>query len=118
MANDNQNNQKTNKFVEPFETGSLLATAGVSNAIHSGTDEGIMFRHFVADSFGKHIACNWGDLDAEDIEVNNDALKHGGRLFSAYIPKQYPQLDNEEYKIWIITESSRTSTTILFPSEY
>ena len=107
-----------NEKPKTFETGKLVATAAIARAMNGMTEENILFAKFIEESFGRHISCDWGDIDAEDIEVNNDALEHGGRLLSAYIPKQYPQLDNDEYKIWIITEADRRSTTLLFPSEY
>jgi hypothetical protein len=64
----------------------------------------------------RHLAGDWGDLDPEDIDSNNEALQDGSRLFSAY------HLERAG-KIWIITEAAaddgqRSATTILFPSEY
>jgi hypothetical protein len=50
-------------------------------------------------------------LDRHDIRANEQALKHGARLLSAY------QL-RDDTKIWIITEADRSSTTVLLPEEY
>jgi hypothetical protein len=59
----------------------------------------------------RHVDGDWGDLDAHDIAVNDDALANNdGRLFSSY------NLDGE--KLWIITEWDRSVTTFLLPSEY
>ena len=58
----------------------------------------------------KHIQGNWGEVDEEDKQTNNEALELGNRVLSAYT------LDGE--KLWIITEWDRSMTTILFPSEY
>ena len=64
----------------------------------------------------RHIAGDWGVVDAEDAEANNQALKDGSRLLSAYLLKTGE-------KIWIITEAEddhghRVASTGLKPSEY
>jgi hypothetical protein len=65
-----------------------------------------------------HISGDWGDLDDEDKQANEQALITGARIISAY---HLPSFDN--LKIWIITEAAnshgeRYATTILLPSEY
>lgn len=57
----------------------------------------------------RHVSRDWGTLDSEDKSANDEALLHGGRLFSAYV------LGNGE-KIWIITEHDRSSTPYFVPS--
>jgi len=64
----------------------------------------------LAQALGRHAAGDWGELDDDDRAENNLALKHGLRLFSAYI--------YGDVKIWIITEADRSSTTILLPEDY
>ncbi len=64
----------------------------------------------------RHAAGDWGDLDAHDRAANDDALRDGSRLLSAYIVA-------EGVKIWIITEAAdedghRAATTLLLPEEY
>ncbi len=59
----------------------------------------------------RHAQGDWGEVCQEDKETNDYALENGERLLSAYtLP------DGE--KIWIITEWSRSVTTMLFPSDY
>ena len=64
-----------------------------------------------------HLAGAWGDeLDAEDKAANDEALKDGSRILSAYILKTGE-------KIWLITEAeddngNREATTGLLPDEY
>jgi hypothetical protein len=58
----------------------------------------------------RHARGDWGDLSPEDSLANDEALQHGGRLFSAY-----GQGDN---RFWIITEADRAFTTVLLPSDY
>lgn len=59
----------------------------------------------------RHVRGDWGTLDAEDLDANENALKHGGRLFSAYYSTQ-------GVKFWIITEWNRAVTTVLRPEDY
>lgn len=59
----------------------------------------------------RHARGDWGDLEAEDIQANQDALQHGWRLFSSY------HLDPVT-KVWIITEADRSVTTVLLPDDY
>lgn len=54
---------------------------------------------------------DWGDVDKEDWEANEHALKHGGRLMGVY-------RDRNGTKFWIITEADRSTTTILLPEDY
>ena len=92
-----------------FKIGQLVAT----RAVDERTRGDKKFYNFVAKSLKRHINCDWGDLCDEDKESNEQALKDGGRLFSAYI---FDKQTDE--KIWIITEWDRSVTTILFPEDY
>ena len=50
-----------------------------------------------------------------------EALKSGGRIFSAYrvfVDPSLGQSDDAGEKFWIITEADRSSTCVLLPSEY
>jgi hypothetical protein len=58
----------------------------------------------------RHATGDWGDVDAEDGKANDEALKNGGRLLSAYTVKGV--------KVWVITEADRSSTTLLLPQDY
>ena len=89
-----------------FEMGGLYMTSGVSDLTH----ENLEFAKFVAESLARHALGDWGDLGEEDRQANEDALVSGDRLFSAYT--------QGEWKIWIVTESDRSATTIMNPSEY
>lgn len=86
-----------------FELGRTFATAAVAHwAERDEIDlSGFMRRHHSGD---------WGDLDEDDKQANEDALSHGGRIFSCYLTKNR--------KIYVITEADRSSTTILFAEEY
>jgi len=60
----------------------------------------------------RHVNGDWGDLDAEDKELNDAAVASGEeRIFSAYV---LPSGD----KLWVITEHDRSLTTMLLPDDY
>lgn len=59
----------------------------------------------------RHAKGDWGDLDQEDKDANDEVLLDGSRLLSAY-------QDRQGTKFWIITEADRSATTVLLPSDY
>lgn len=59
----------------------------------------------------RHHCGDWGVLDDEDKQTNEDALAAGSRLLSCY------RLGAGD-RIYIITEADRSRTTVLLPSEY
>lgn len=92
----------------PFKLGDVYATAGIQIRMK---DE--QFSRFVNDSLKRFRACDWGNMCKEDKALNDRAVKQGdGRIHGAYI-----RPDSKE-RIWIITESDRSVTTVLFPDEY
>lgn len=93
-----------------FQLGELVSTSDV----HERMMNDRIFNSFVRVSLGKYINCDWGDTCPEDSEMNDEAVKSGcDRILAVYIPKS-----GEKDKIWIITESDHSATTILFPDEY
>ena len=85
-----------------FPVGQLVATPGA----HASLTVHEMFC-----GLARHTSGDWGDLDAHDKEVNDQALQAGGRLLSAY-------LFESGVRFWIITEANRQQTTILLPHDY
>jgi hypothetical protein len=59
----------------------------------------------------RHKHGDWGELDPEDVQVNEYALRHDQRLLSAYRTRR-------QEKLWVITEWDRSVTTLLLPDEY
>jgi len=89
-----------------FELGRILATPGVIEAVGWPVILALIARH---------VSGDWGDLDDEDKQANEAALRNGGRIFSAY--------DAHGVRVWIITEAvgedgHRAATTALLPEEY
>ena len=59
----------------------------------------------------RHHAGDWGDVCAEDAQLNNQALIAGTRLLSMYVLP-------DGQRLYVITEADRSSTTLLLPEEY
>lgn len=87
-----------------FPLGRLLATPGALEAL---TAAGQTPGHFLA----RHSSGDWGLVDEEDWRLNDEALRDGTRLLSAYETHQ-------GVKFWIVTEADRSATTVLLPDEY
>ena len=64
----------------------------------------------VEQGLSRHARGDWGELPAEDARSNEQALTHGGRLFSSY--------GTGGNRFWIITEADRSVTTVLLPLDY
>ena len=61
--------------------------------------------------FQRHVLGDWGDINQEDKKTNDLAVEMGERILSGYtLP--------DGTKVWVITESDRSATTILLPDEY
>ena len=88
-----------------FEMGLLVITNGINDKLDS-----VRFSKEITVALHRFTNADWGEMDPEDIEANNEVLRTGERLFAAY--------QTSEGKIWIITEADRSATTILFPDEY
>ena len=58
----------------------------------------------------RHLSGDWGDLCASDHKLNDDAVVYGSRILSAYVIGGV--------KVYVITESDRSYTTVLLASEY
>ena len=87
--------------VARFPLGQMAITGNAS--VRLSTEE-------VLTALRRHASGDWGDLCPEDTLANDAALRHGGRLFSAY--------GQGACRFWIITESDRSVTTILLPEDY
>ena len=87
-----------------FSAGQLVATPGALEALAQSGQTPDFF-------LDKHLNGDWGDIDDEDRLMNEQALRNGQRLLSAYTTLK-------GVRIWIITEADRSSTCILTPEEY
>lgn len=87
-----------------FRLGRLLVTPGALRALGEAGQG-------VEEFLNRHVSGDWGDLDVEDRNLNDFAVRHGGRILSAYRTRR-------NVRLWIITEADRSATTILLPDEY
>ena len=87
-----------------FPLGQIVATPA---AIEAMAESGQTPQFFL----DRHVSGDWGQVDAEDWQSNDEALKDGTRLLSAYTTLK-------GRKLWVITEWDRSSTTILLPEDY
>lgn len=87
-----------------FETGQVVITPGAGEAFFDSLTHPRVYLRM-------HQWGEWGDLADEDKKANDRAVLYGDRILSAYILPT-------GVKIWIITESDRSVTTFLLPSEY
>ena len=92
--------------------GQVVATRGVDDLASQNHE----FAKFMQKCLNRHAKEDWGDVDEEDKQTNDYALKHGMRVLSAYNDDCF--LKHGIATIWIITEADRSATTILFPDEY
>jgi hypothetical protein len=87
-----------------FPLGRLAATPGALGAMRASGQTPEFF-------LAKHLAGDWGEVGAEDWRANDEALRHGDRLLSAYKTLK-------GVRLWVITEADRGSTVVLLPEEY
>jgi len=99
------------RFIVPpkFSLGRTVATPAALQAIEESGQTPDFF-------LDQHIQGNWGEVNAEDKRLNDQALVDGSRLLSAYRTLR-------GVRLWIITEAvgddgKRAATTILKPEEY
>ena len=94
-----------------FLLGKLYSTNGVAELQSQEPD----FVTHVWRSLERYKRGDWGEMLQGDKKQNELSLAdpEGGRILAAY---EHP--DHSDWKIWIITESDRSCTTILFPDEY
>lgn len=92
-----------------FKLGQVVATPGALEALKRAGQSPWEF-------LSRHVAGDWGELDEEDRRLNDEAVKDGSRILSAYTTKA-------DERIWCITEAAddhgnRAATTLLLPDDY
>ena len=97
------------RLAAKFPLGRLAATPGALEAMGQSGQTPDFF-------LARHQAGDWGEVNEEDRQLNDEALTHGDRVLSAYRTLR-------GVKLWVITEAAgddghRAATTILRPDEY
>ena len=94
------------EFNKPlFPLGQIVATPGAIEAVEEANQRLDVL-------LCRHVAGDFGVVDPEDWQTNEQAIQDGTRILSAYV------LPETQERIWIITEADRSSTCCLLPSEY
>ena len=94
----------THTALPRFPLGKIVGTPSALQELEKAGQEPIEFLR-------RHVCGDWGEVDAEDWQRNELAVVDGSRILSAY------RLNNNT-KIWVITESDRSVTTVLLPEDY
>jgi len=89
------------KLMSKDDTIIVNIATGASTTYNTMTLVALLDRHRMGD---------WGELDAHDKRVNDDALSIRGRLLSVYL--------YNGKRVWIITDDGWEVTTVLLPEEY
>ena len=87
-----------------FTPGQIASTPGALTAMEAAG-------YLLLNLLTRHLSGDWGNVDAEDAATNDEALRCGLRLLSAYDI-------GPDTTIWLITEADRSITTFLLPEEY
>jgi len=88
-----------------FSLGKIVSTPGALDALARANQQ-------PHDFLNRHAAGDWGaELSEEDKAENEYSLQHGFRILSSYKTAAGE-------KLWLITESDRSVTTLLLPEEY
>jgi len=93
-----------------FGHGNVVITRNCQNYLNSIKTSPLPYLY-------RHLEGDWGDVDKHDKLANDEALKHGSRLFSVY------RLNDRGDKLWIITDAEddqgvRRVTTVMLPEDY
>lgn len=93
-----------------FDLGQVVMTANLQHTLDESSPDTNSMEELLG-FIDRHVAGDWGDLDQHDKDANDQALKTGGRLFSAYNTAT-------DIRVWVITEADRSYTTALLPADY
>lgn len=87
-----------------FELGRILATPDALAALEASNQSPGEF-------LDRHASQDWGEVCEEDRRLNDEAVVSGERLLSSYRTRK-------NVVIWVLTEATRSATTILLPENY
>jgi hypothetical protein len=87
-----------------FSLGQLVATPGALAALEKAGQNAMEF-------LSRHVTGDWGDIPEEDKKENQFSLENDFRLMSSY-------RTTADDRVWVITEGTRSHTTLLLPDEY
>ena len=82
----------------------------MTNGICTEIERNEVFASEIASACSRFARNDWGDTCASDKALNKQALLNGDRIVALY--------NTSKGRVFIITESDRDVTTILFGHEY
>ena len=85
-----------------FNMGQMVIT---SNA------QSVLAPEDVSMALARHSQCDWGEVCAEDRQVNECGVLEQGMILSAY-------QSAKGVKFWVITDPCHEVTTVLLPEDY
>ena len=92
-----------------FELGRVVITRGLDEAMKHNPEA----QWEVVEAFNRYKGQDWGDLDEDDKQLNDEAIKSGqDRILARY------EINSLNDDIYIITKWDRSATTLLFCNEY
>jgi hypothetical protein len=91
-----------------FPPGVIVFTPGAVAALRpSDVEESQPFDNdWAIPLIDRHLRGDWGEMDDEDKDSNDQAVRNGARVMSAYGP------------FYVITEWDRSATTVMLREEY
>lgn len=87
-----------------FPFGKIAMTPGVAELVSAGVVNPALL-------LDRHGMGDWSELSADDRAENIYAVNRELRVFSSFALTL-------DVTVWVITESDRSATTLLLPSEY
>ena len=88
----------------PLPLGEVVVTPGALEALR-------LECRYASEFLSRHARRDWGSVSDRDWQANDQALRDGGRILSAYALTC-------GVRLWIITEADRSATTVLLADEY
>ena len=97
-----------------FSLGQVVATPGALEAVPQDR---------LMECLHRHAAGEWGNTTGDDARANDEAVKTGDRILSAWAIDPARPAMGRKANFWIITEAMdddgvRAATTVLLPDEY
>jgi hypothetical protein len=90
--------------VPMFSLGMVVGTQGAVDALEKAGQSPQEF-------LDRHVRGDWGDAPEADKQANDFSLQRGCRILSSYTT-------TAGERIWVITETDRSVTTMILPEEY
>lgn len=104
--------RRPNPLLPLFPLGQIVATPAALRLLQELAVDPL-------DLLTRHARGDWGTLDVDDIQANEQALAHGSRIMSVYRFPWIPGCSTPGIQtIWLITEADRSSTCALLPEDY